>query len=77
MLNIRFLASARTEMYTVPRGTAAVVTDAIERLRLEPIPSNSDAIPDIENAYKIDIAGYTIEYELIEHDRIILILAVR
>ena len=77
MWNIRFLSSARGELYTVPRGIAAVVTDALERLRLEPIPSNSVPIPDIENAYQIDVAGYTIEYELLEQDQIILILAVR
>ena len=64
---------ARAALYRIPRGDAATVTDAISRLATVPLPytAMSSGLPNI---YLLAIAGHLIGYEVIEAERVIVIL---
>ncbi|MEM7126698.1 MAG: hypothetical protein AAF702_10255 [Chloroflexota bacterium] len=74
---ITVVPDARAEIYKVPRGKAADVTDAISALGKDPKPEGSEEIEEEPNIYKIQVGEYTIEYELIEQDKEVKILVVR
>lgn len=69
--------SARKEMYKVPRGEAAYVTEAITALGNDPRPQGHEEVDDEPNTYKIKVRKHTVEYEISEEDNKVRILVVR
>lgn len=64
MLTVRFTIEAMQELYRVPRGPAAQITEMIEYLRLDPYPPTSTAVDEMEGTYQLTIAEYVLEYQV-------------
>lgn len=77
MWTLSFTREAMQELYSFERGTVAGITSVIVRLQYEPIPQNSIRLDESKDFYRISIAGHSIEYQLIESDRIVKILSLR
>ena len=71
---IRYHRRAIQGVYKIERGAAATVTEAIKKLANDPYPSESELVTERINIYTIEAAGRTISYELIEEEKILLIL---
>lgn len=65
---------ARADVYRIPRGEAATVTDAISTLADNPLPHGNEEIK--QNVYRIEVGDYTIVYQLFENERVVKILIV-
>lgn len=76
MWTISIAFEAMQDLRSFPRGPAGDVTDIIDQLRLDPHPPNSDPVEDTENIYVLNVAGYTVEYEVITEQRLVKILSV-
>jgi mRNA-degrading endonuclease RelE of RelBE toxin-antitoxin system len=50
----------------IPRGLAALVSDAINVLATNPLPSGYEPITGYENRYRLKVYGYFVYYEVIE-----------
>jgi mRNA-degrading endonuclease RelE of RelBE toxin-antitoxin system len=64
---------ARAALYRIPRGIVANVNDAISRLATTPIPYTALAA-GLPNTYLLAIAGHVIAYEVLDNERVIVIL---
>ena len=62
MWQIRYHPAATAGIYTIPRGPATTVTEAIRELVKN--PTGGQPIEGRVNAYRIRVAGYNVEYEL-------------
>jgi mRNA-degrading endonuclease RelE of RelBE toxin-antitoxin system len=62
MWQIRYHPAATVGIYAIPRGPAAAVAEAIRELVKN--PTGGQPIEDRVNAYRLRVAGYTVEYEL-------------
>jgi mRNA-degrading endonuclease RelE of RelBE toxin-antitoxin system len=76
MWQLRYARSAVTGLYRIPRGTAALVTEAIKRLATNPHPSNAEPIPERANMYRIEVEDYSAVYEVLADQRIVIILRI-
>jgi hypothetical protein len=64
---------ARRALYRIPRGVVADVTAAITRLSTTPIPYTAMSA-GIPNTYLLAVDEHVIAYEVIEAERVIVIL---
>jgi mRNA-degrading endonuclease RelE of RelBE toxin-antitoxin system len=70
---IRMTPVARRSLYRISRGVVANVTAAISQLATVPIPYTAMAA-GLPNTYLLAVAGHVIAYEVIESERVIVIL---
>ncbi len=73
---VRYNRLAIQGIYKIPRGEAAVVTEAIRRLTNNPRPPGSEPIPERPNHYTITVADHVIAYEVQESERVIIFLQI-
>jgi mRNA-degrading endonuclease RelE of RelBE toxin-antitoxin system len=71
---IRYHPAAIQAIYKIERGTAALVTEAIRQLAANPRPVGSEPIPELSNAFSMEVADHTIAYEVREAERLIRII---
>jgi mRNA-degrading endonuclease RelE of RelBE toxin-antitoxin system len=62
MWQIRYHPAATAGIYTIPRGPAAIVNEAIRSLVKN--PTVGEPVEGKVNMYRIRPAGYVVEYEL-------------
>ena len=60
-----------SSLYRVPRGAAAILTQAIEGLRYNPTPENSTPVINRPGRYELHAADYVVVYRVEEAERII------
>jgi hypothetical protein len=70
----RYDVEAVRAIYTLPRGVAGEVTDAIRQLLVDPRPPKSEPVPGRDQTYQIHVQGHRVEYELIAEQQILKIL---
>jgi len=65
-------------IYTLPRGQATALRDALAVLRTNPKPDEARllAIEDLPDMYEVTIGLYRIEYQIIDSTRTIRVLFV-
>ena len=65
-------------IYTLPRGQATELRDALALLRINPLPEGARplVIEELPDVYEAKMGRYRIEYQLIERDRILRVLFV-
>lgn len=65
-------------MYTLPRGQAAVLSDALAVLRTNPTPEGCQPLimDDLPNTYLVTIGEYRIGYQLLAQQRVIRVFVV-
>jgi mRNA-degrading endonuclease RelE of RelBE toxin-antitoxin system len=65
-------------MYTLPRGQAAVFSDALAVLRTNPTPAGCQplSMDDLPNAYVVKLGEYRIGYQVLERQRVIRVFVV-
>jgi mRNA-degrading endonuclease RelE of RelBE toxin-antitoxin system len=65
-------------MYTLPRGQAAMLSDALAVLRTTPTPEGCQplSIDDLPNAYRVKLGEYRIGYQVLEQERVIRVFVV-
>jgi mRNA-degrading endonuclease RelE of RelBE toxin-antitoxin system len=76
MWDLRYAPTAVTGIYKVPRGSAALVTEAIKQLRANPRPANAEPVPERNNTHRIEVEGYSVVYEVLDDQRQVVILRV-
>ena len=77
MWSLRYTTEATAGIYLIPRGPAAMVTEAIRALQRLPVPYEATLEPTGRpNTYVLTIAEYNITYELVEQEQIVKILLV-
>jgi hypothetical protein len=64
-------------LYTLPRGEAAKVTEAIRGLAIDPTPPTSTPIEDRPGRRMLPIDVYTVTYEIREDQAAIRLLILR
>ncbi|MCB0111874.1 MAG: type II toxin-antitoxin system RelE/ParE family toxin [Caldilineaceae bacterium] len=70
----RYDVEAVRAIYTLPRGVAGEVTEAIKTLLSDPRPPKSEPVPGRDQTFQIHVQGHRVEYELMEEQQIIKIL---
>jgi hypothetical protein len=70
----RYDVEAVRAIYTLPRGVAGEVTEAIRHLLVDPRPPESEPVSGRDQTYQIYVQGHRVEYELLVEQRIIKIL---
>jgi hypothetical protein len=60
--------------FTLPRGIAGEVREAIRRLLVDPRPPESELASGRDQTYRLYAQGHGVEYELMAEQRIIKIL---
>lgn len=69
---LRYNRTAVTELYAIPRGVAAYVTDAIAGLQNDPYRPDAEMLtPGI---YRLIVHGHIIEYSIDSSSKIVKIL---
>lgn len=65
-------------IYTLPRGQATELRDALAKLRTNPQPEGAQrlVIEELSSVYTVKLGLYRIEYQMLEQDRIIRVLLV-
>jgi mRNA-degrading endonuclease RelE of RelBE toxin-antitoxin system len=76
MWQLRYSPPAVAGLYRIPRGIAAVVTEAIKRLATNPYPFNAEPLPERANMYGIEVEDYSVVYEVVADQRIVIILRI-
>ena len=61
-------------LYTLPRGVAGAVTEAIKKLLSEPRPAQSEPVPGRDQTFQIHVQGHRVEYELMEAQQMLKVL---
>jgi mRNA-degrading endonuclease RelE of RelBE toxin-antitoxin system len=69
-------ARAVQALYTLPRGVAGLVTDAIDRLLDDPTPAQAEVVEGLANVYRLSVGDHVVEYEVAHERRVIKILNV-
>jgi mRNA-degrading endonuclease RelE of RelBE toxin-antitoxin system len=76
MWQLRYAPPAVAGLYRIPRGIAALVTEAIRRLATNPHPFNAEPIPERANMYRIEVEDYSVVYEVLAEQKIVIILRI-
>ena len=72
---IRYTRLVIEAIYKIPRGQAAEVSEAIKALGKDPRPPHAFEI-ERKNSYAMKVAGYFVTYEIVEAERLIIVLLV-
>jgi mRNA-degrading endonuclease RelE of RelBE toxin-antitoxin system len=76
MRDLRYAPPAVNGIYRIQRGKAALVTEAIQRLRVNPRPSNAEPVPERSNTYRIEVEDYNVAYEVLDDQNLVVILRI-
>ena len=72
------VAAKGSTLYTLPRGQAALLSDALAVLRTHPTPEGCQPLimDDLPNAYMVKLGEYLIGYQILEQQRVIRVFVV-
>ena len=72
---LRYTRQAIEALYTIPRGTAGEVSSAIRALGHDPRPFKGFEL-ELPNVFAMKVARYFVTYEIVEADRIVVVLLI-
>ena len=75
--SIRWRASTKKDIRSLPRQEVARVIEAVGHLATEPLPHGSQKLSGSERTYRIRVGDYRIVYEVIAESRVVEIQRVR
>jgi mRNA-degrading endonuclease RelE of RelBE toxin-antitoxin system len=71
---IRVDVRAVRDLYTLPRGIAGDVTDAIDGLPDNPIPEEAEPVESLDDVYRLIVGPNVVEYQVVADEQVIKIL---
>lgn len=74
---IEIKKSAQEEIRKLPKGIRKKVVNKIDKLALNPLPSDKEKIKGLENAYRIRQGNYRIVYLVFKNSLLVSVVRVR